>query len=111
MGHLAQQYQNVRSTKPKPTLLVPLAVLPPPIATPSNQFEVVKKLPSKLFINNTGHFPVQARSCNQYVMIALHTNGNIILQQTFKSKSDHHHIAAYNTIMTCLAARGLSVDL
>jgi hypothetical protein len=44
-------------------------------------------------------------------MIAFHTNGNLILQQAFKTKSDHHCIAAYNTIMTCLAAQGLSVDL
>jgi hypothetical protein len=43
MGHLAQQHQNVRSTKPKPTLLAPLAVLPPPIAMPSNQVFVVTK--------------------------------------------------------------------
>jgi hypothetical protein len=44
-------------------------------------------------------------------MIAFHTDGNLILQQVFKSKSDHHQIAAYNGIMTCLAARGLLVDL
>jgi hypothetical protein len=44
-------------------------------------------------------------------MIAYHANGNLILQQAFKSKSDPHHIAAYNTIMTQLAARGLSGDL
>jgi hypothetical protein len=44
-------------------------------------------------------------------MIAFHTNGNLILQQAFKSKSDRHCIAAYNIIMTHLAARGLSVDL
>jgi hypothetical protein len=48
---------------------------------------------------------------NQYIIIAFHTAGNLILQQLFKSKSDHHRIAAYNAIMTCLAARGLLVDL
>jgi hypothetical protein len=37
MGHLAQQRQNVRSTKTKPTSPPPLAVLPPPIEVPSNQ--------------------------------------------------------------------------
>jgi hypothetical protein len=45
------------------------------------------------------------------MMIAFHANGNLILQQAFKSKSDRHQIAAYNAIMTRLAARGLSVDL
>jgi hypothetical protein len=44
-------------------------------------------------------------------MIAFHANGNLILQQAFKSKSNCHCIAAYNAIMTRLAARGLSFDL
>jgi hypothetical protein len=44
-------------------------------------------------------------------MIAYHANGNLILQQAFKSRSDTHRIAAYNSIMTHLAAEGLSVDL
>jgi hypothetical protein len=44
-------------------------------------------------------------------MIAFHADGNFILQQVFKTKSDRHRIAAYNSIMTRLAARGLSVDL
>jgi hypothetical protein len=66
---------------------------------------------SKLYMDNTGRFPIKARSGNQYVMIAYHANGNLILQQAFKSRSNTHHIAAYNAIMTCLAAQVLSVDL
>jgi len=66
---------------------------------------------SKLFTDDTGRFPVRARFGNQYVMITFHADGNLILQQAFKSKSDRHRIAAYNAIMTRLAARGLSVDL
>jgi hypothetical protein len=66
MGHLAQQCQNVRLTKAKLTLPAPLAVLPPPVEAPSNQEFVVPKPLSKLFTNNTGRFPVRARSGNQY---------------------------------------------
>ena len=44
-------------------------------------------------------------------MIAFHVDGNLILQQAFKTMSDCHRIAACNLIMTCLAAQGLSVDL
>jgi hypothetical protein len=44
-------------------------------------------------------------------MIAFHANGNLILQQAFKTRSNKHCIAAYNAIMTRLAARGLLVDL
>jgi hypothetical protein len=77
----------------------------------SNQVFAITKPLSKLFTNDTGRFPVRVHSGNQYVMIAFHANGNLILQQAFKSKSDCHRIAAYNTLMTCLAAHGLSVDL
>jgi hypothetical protein len=62
-------------------------------------------------MDDTGRFPIRARLGSQYTMIAFHANGNLILQQAFKSKSNRHHIAAYNAIMTCLAARGLLVDL
>jgi hypothetical protein len=55
--------------------------------------------------------PVKACSGNQYFMIAFHANGNLILQQAFKSKRNHYRIAAYKTIMMRLAARGFSVDL
>ena len=43
-------------------------------------------------------------------MIAYHEDDNLILQQAFKNKKDAHCIAAYNAIITGLAARGLSVD-
>ncbi len=100
MGHL----QNVRSTKPKQPPPVPLVVLTPPTPTASNQVFIVTQPLSKLFTDDTGRFPVRARSGNQYVMIAFHANGNLILQQAFKTKSDRHRIAAYNSIMTRLAA-------
>jgi hypothetical protein len=44
-------------------------------------------------------------------MIAHHADGNLILQQAFKTRSDKHRIEAYNAIMTRLSARGLVVDL
>jgi hypothetical protein len=62
-------------------------------------------------MDNMGWFPIKAHSGNQYVMIAYHADGNLILQQAFKSRSNTHRIAAYNTFMTLLAAQGLSVDL
>jgi hypothetical protein len=111
MGHLAQERQNVQSTKPKLPMMAPLVIRPAPVATPSNQVFVMTQPLSKLYTNNTGRFPVRACSGNQYVMITFHTNGNLILQQAFKTKSDRQRIAAYNAIMTCLAAWDLSIDL
>jgi hypothetical protein len=44
-------------------------------------------------------------------MIPFHANGNLILQQAFKTRNDRHWIAANNAIMTRLAAHGLAVNL
>jgi len=111
MGHLAQQRQNIRSTMPK----APIASPPPPptaaTEAPSNEL-FIRVLPiSKLYTDDTGRFPVRAHSGNQYVMIAHHADGNLILQQAFKTRSDKHRIEAYNAIMTRLSAHGLVVDL
>jgi hypothetical protein len=115
MGHLAQQRQNVWSTKPKPPApnhapLMP-AIAPKPSTLPSNEVYISIYPISKLYTDNTGRFPIKACSGNQYVMIAYHADGDLILQQAFKSRSNTHRIAAYNAIVTHLVARGLLVDL
>jgi hypothetical protein len=115
LGHLAQQHQNVRSAKPKwPTPLSPPALpttAPSPADVPSNQVFITVYPLSRLYTDDTGRFPIGAHLGNQYIMITFHADGNLILQQAFKSKSDRHCIAAYNAIMTRMAARGLLVDL
>jgi hypothetical protein len=60
MGHLAKQRQNVRSTKAKPALPVPLAVLPPPIEMPSNQVFVVTKNSQHTLHRQLGPLPHQS---------------------------------------------------
>jgi hypothetical protein len=64
-----------------------------------------------MYIADNGRFPVRACLGNQYIMIAFHANSNFILKQAFKSKSDHHRIAAYNAIMSRLGDQGHLVDL
>jgi hypothetical protein len=81
------------------------------ISLPSNEEYIGIHPISKLYTDDTGRFPVKARSGNQYVMIVYDADDNLILQQAFKSKNNTHRIAAYNAIIMRLAARGLSVDL
>jgi hypothetical protein len=115
LEHLVQQHQNVRLTKPKQ----PKPSSPPALPTtapsyadePSNQVFITVFPLSKLYMDDTGRFPVRACLRNQYIMIAFHANGNLILQQAFKSKSSRHCIATYNATMLHLTARGLSLDL
>jgi len=78
---------------------------------PSNELFIHVLPIGKLYTDDTGCFPVKAHSGNQYVMIAHHADGNLILQQAFKTRSDKHRIEAYNAIMSRLSAKGLVVDL
>jgi hypothetical protein len=105
------------SDQPSPNVPCPLSPTTLPTAAPtrkdmpSNQVFIKVYPLSRLYTDDMGRFPIRACSSNQYAMIAFHADDNLILQQAFKPKSDRHQIAAYNAIMTCLAARGLSVDL
>ncbi len=94
LGHLAQQCQNVRLTKPKQPIPASPPVLPTaapsPADLPSNQVFIKVYPLSRLHTDDTGRFPIRALLGNQYIMIAFHANGNLIPQQAFKSKSDCH---------------------
>ena len=64
LGHLAQQRQNVRSTKPKPAK--PPAPdsnsnPPPPSDVPSHQVFIKVHPISQLYTDDKGRFPVKAR--------------------------------------------------
>ncbi len=99
LRHLAQQCQNIQSTMPKhPTPLPPTTLptaAPSPKDMPSNQVFIKVYPLSRLYTDDTGLFPIRACSGNQCAMITFHADGNLILQQAFKSKSDRHQIAAY----------------
>ncbi len=98
---------------PSPRRLKPQT--PPTTHHPRWTFPPIKSssryTPSSDCTDDTGCFPVKARLGNQYVMIAYHADGNLILQQAFKTRNDRHRIAAYNAMMSRLSARGLAVDL
>ena len=54
---------------------------------------------SKLYTDDTGRFPIHARSGNQYIMIAYHCDTNLILAGPFSSRKDTHWLLAYDRIM------------
>ncbi len=92
LGYLAQQCQNVRLTKPKQSKPLSPSALPTTsqnsVDDPPNQV-CIKVYPlSRLYMDDTGHFLVRAHLGNRYIMIAFHVDGNLILQQAFKSKSN-----------------------
>ena len=77
MGHLFQKIQGVRSTRPKlPTTSSPNKQIP---RVPSDELFIQVTPISKLYNDDTGRFPVHARSGNQYIIIAYHCDANLIL--------------------------------
>ena len=66
---------------------------------------------SKLYTDDTGRFPVHARSGNQYIMIAYHCDANLILAEPFPSRKDKHRLLAYGKPMQRLRKNKLTVDL
>ena len=66
---------------------------------------------SKLYTDNTGRFPVHARSGHQYVMIAYHCDKNLTLAVPFKKRRDNNRLKAFNKIIQCLTDHKLTVDL
>ena len=66
---------------------------------------------SKLYNDDTGRFPVHARSGNQYIMIAYHCDANLILAEPFSLRKDMHRLLAYDRIMQLLTNNKLLVDL
>ena len=109
MGHLVQKRQVVRSTKTKPT-----ATSPPEPKLPqvwSNELHIHVTPISKLYTDDTGRFPIHARSGNQSLMIAYHCNANLILAKPLSSRKDTHRLLAYDKIMQRLTENKLIVDL
>jgi hypothetical protein len=126
-GHLKQTRQGLRSTKPKPICsnqFAPLAMQDSPTTAkphdpshkptalpPTNKLYITDFPLAKLYIINTGRFPIQACSGNQYITIAFHSRCNAILCTPYVNRSNKHQLATYDSIMRRLANRGHNVDL
>ena len=62
------------------------------------------------YIDDTGRFPIRARSGNQYVMVA-YRSSNVIIVEPFYSRKDNNRFSSYNAIMQRLKGKFLFVDL
>ena len=90
LGHMVQERQGLCSTKPKQPQPQSEARPSPPVPEKSGELHFSVEHISKLYTDDTGRFPVRARSGNQYVMIAYHCDINVILACPFASCKDSH---------------------
>ena len=108
MGYLVQKRQGVSSTKTKLTRISSPDPNPPQVL--SNKLHIQVTPISKFYNDNTVRFLVNARSGNQYIMIAYHCDANLILAKPFSSRKDMHQLLAYDKIMQRLTNNKLIVD-
>jgi hypothetical protein len=95
-----------------PTTDEPEDLIHKPTALPSTNEHYITDFPlAKLYTDNTGKLPIWACSSNQYITIAFHSHCNAILCAPYVNRSNKHQLAAYDSIMHCLANRGHDVNL
>ena len=109
MGHLVQKRQGVRSTNTNPP--PPSSPEEPMRQVQSNELYLQVTPISKRYTDDTGCFPVQACSGNQYVIISYHWDANLILAVPLKTRKDTHYLKAYDKLMQRISNHKLTVDL
>ena len=117
-GHLKQDRQNVRSTKPTITKPVP----PTPVMTASDLpaeanvrthcvFAKTVSLSGKVFSDQTGRFPHTSSRGNKYVMVFFDYDSSAILAEPLKSRGAAELLRAFSTLHELLSDRGLRPKL
>jgi hypothetical protein len=104
---MAQPRQHVRSTRATPTITPTDS--PAPQKTQAIDIHIIPS--NYIFTDDTGQFTPRARSGNQYIMVALHSETNAILVQPFQTKADTHQIAAYNILFERLKSCHATPDV
>lgn len=102
-GHLRQQYQNIRSTKPPPT---PSATEPTHLVY-STTFDPT----GKIYTDQTGRFPAISSRGHKCIMICYAYDCNAILAEPLKSRTGDELTKAYGKIHALLTQRGFRPQL
>ena len=105
MGHGPISHQ----TRLRSREAVPLSSPLPQVS--SNELHIRIHAINKLYTDDTGRFPVQARSGNQYIMVAYHCNRNAILACLLKTRKDTHRLQDHSTITGRLRDCSIKVNL
>ena len=108
MGHLNQQRQGVRSTKPRE----PLLDIDTSMTIRKKEKDVyIKVLDTKnqIYSDQTGAFPIRSRSGHRYLMVMLEIDSNAILVEPMKSRKDEEMQRAYLALIGRLKRAGVHI--
>lgn len=105
LGHLDQTRCNQRSTKrhinsmPHPDLQENLAI---------NHTFIATETINRIYTDQTGRFPVQSYSGNNYIMIIYAYSVNAILAEPIKNRSESELVRAYKNAFEYLTQKGFA---
>eukprot|EP00984_Skeletonema_dohrnii_P010071 scaffold3903_cov156-Skeletonema_dohrnii-CCMP3373.AAC.2 len=107
-GHLNQQRQGVRSTKPREAFVE----IDASAAAGKKEKDVYIKvfdMKHQVFSDQTGAFPVRSRGGHRYLMVMLEIDSNVILVEAMKSKKDAEMQRAYLALIGRLKRAGVQI--
>ena len=109
-GHIRKHYKVTQSTRLKHEVPITTQQSPPEIIILRTHqiFLKVTECSSKIYIDQTGRFPVTSSCGYKYIMIAYDYDSNNILAEPIKSRTSLHINNAYQTMRKLLWSRGLA---
>ena len=121
LGHLNQQYQGTRSTKPAPPK-VPTPTPSPkdPTLLPDNPEKTdvimaavhdITHREGAAFGDLAGRYPIPSNKGNNYILVIYHYDSNAILAEPMKTRSKGDILQAYRKIHTKLTLHGMKPKL
>jgi hypothetical protein len=122
-GHLDQTRQNQRTTKPRPTTIVPNSDDPcltetnefiPPTCSPTKThqcFAMFMEPTGHIYTDQTGRFISPSSNGNNYLTILYDYDSNCIFTQPFKNRIEKCILDAYKTLHARLCNAGLKPQL
>ena len=114
-GHLNQQRQGVRSTKRK-VKATDFEEVDTKLTIGRKEKDVyikvveARELRHTIYSDQSGRFPVRARSGNQYLMVLVEIDSNCILVEPMKSKKDDEMQRAYLALLGRLKRAGVKIE-
>ena len=114
MGHLDQERQGLRSTKPKPakdTDDEPMETLTTPTHTIFAAIEDIPIRTGQIHTDQTGQFPAISSEGNRYVMVLYDYDSNAILAEPLKSRTGAEILRGFKHLQQILVKHGLRPKL
>jgi hypothetical protein len=94
-----QTCKNVHSTKPKPQPLE-ICTVAAHLRNKKQQDVYVKTYDVRdtIFLDQTGKYPTQSQSGNNYIMVMVYIDSNTHLVEPMKNRKDQEMIRAYDAL-------------